>query len=329
MITFEITKKPIRTLMTVSDVEVVVGTKYPIALQTDIKFVNSTGYWGEPFDSFKYKIHKDSLSSINEGIVKINFETNKVGLPTIITAAKSLEINKDFLLDEVLLPNVKFDRIVITSITGKGSWLYNNVELLPGQIFFYYDLVGKIKFIANKAGAENNYSVLTFDTMNILGVHGQANTVTVNTFSNGGELILENSLVFADTSIGIEVLTYFFKIEKGIFSATYLLEVDTTLFPTIASVLIDAVKLYEGPTSILTTVNTLGTTNISSVLNSIGEVLYFVQIEKITQTTVENSIKITLKEINSSVGNVNPLKNEIILLIPPTNLTQSTNLAAL
>lgn len=318
MNTFEITQKPIRTLMTVEDVEVVVGTKYPIALESTVKLNNSTGYYGEPFDSFKYKINKDTLNSVNTGTVIVNFETNKVGLPPIVNEVKTLEINDSFLLDEIISPEEHFDRIIITSISGKGSWLYKTNPLVVGQIIFYYDLVNNIRFFANQSGAQDNYSILTFDTMNSAGTHGQINTLTVNTFSIGGEIILEEFTPYPDTSEGNEILIYFFVIKKGIPNASYLLEINPALFPSLGINHLDSIKLYEGPDSIFTQVDEAGLTNFTSNLNEFGETSFMVKIYKDTDTIVENSVAISLKEIDSLSMNVNVLYNQIILLIPTT-----------
>lgn len=181
MTTFEITTKPIRTLMTIEDVEVVIGTKYNINLQSEVKLLNSTGFYGEPFDLFKYKINKDSVASLNEGIVKINFVTNKVGLPTIVDSVKNLNIKSHFLFSEFVLPDSRFDRVIINSITGKGLWTYNGNPLYVGQVFFLYNILSNIVFQSNELVVESNYNVITWKTANINEVHNQVNTLTTNT----------------------------------------------------------------------------------------------------------------------------------------------------
>ena len=188
MTTFEITKKPIRTLMTVSDVEVVVGTKYNISLQSEIKLLNSSGFYGEPFDSFKYKINKDAVSSLNGGLVKVNFVTNKVGLPAIVNAVKNINVGTSFLITEFLLPDSHFDRIVIDSITGKGLWTYNGISLYVGQTFFLYDIVNAIVFQSYELIVQLNYNAITWKTANINEVHDQINTITTNTTGTVGVL---------------------------------------------------------------------------------------------------------------------------------------------
>ena len=144
MTTFEIITKPIRTLITILGVEVVIGTKYNINLQSEVKILNSTGFYGEPFDVFRYKINKDSVTSLNEGVVKINFVTNKIGLPTIVNAVKNLNIKSNFFISEFLLAESYFDRIIINSITGKGLWTYNGIPLRVGQILFLYNILNNI-----------------------------------------------------------------------------------------------------------------------------------------------------------------------------------------
>jgi len=319
MTTFEIVEKPIRTLMTVSGVEVVVGTQYDIALETAVVLHNETDFLGEPFDSFTYKINKDGLTSVNIGTVRVSFQTNKVGLPPIETLVENINLNTDFFFSDLVAPEEHFDRIKITSIAGRGSWLLNGNPIVPGQEIFYYDLVDNLKFIADVPGNMDSYSVLTWDTGNILGYHSQDNTITVNTFSEGAELILLSSstVPVVDEETGMETSTYSFKIQNSIVDAPYEIEIDTNLYPTIGTNPYDLVKMEERdlPEQII---DTLAIHTRASVLDENGETIYIVTIQKDTDTVVENSITVTLTEVDGTIDNVNPAFNEIVLIIPIT-----------
>lgn len=177
---FQITVKPVRSLMKVEGVEVVQGTKYPVIALPNITIENETLYLGEPFDSFKYKIFKDTLSSVNEGTVVINFETNKTGMPPIVNATKDLTVLTSFSASELILPDSHFDRITVTSIAGNGTWFFNSVALAVGQIIFMYD-IANIVFQANTPIVGLAYGTITWNTENKNGPHAQTNTIVVNT----------------------------------------------------------------------------------------------------------------------------------------------------
>jgi hypothetical protein len=188
MTTFEITKLPERCQLKILTNNVVLGVQYPIADEANLKAVNSTGFFGEPFDLFKYKIRKDGISSINEGDVVLNFETNKTGMPLLVNALKEMSTGVSFFLSEFAIPDAHFDKIVIDSITGKGTWSYNGAPLIVGQTFFLYDITNAIVFQANELSIESDYNILTWKTQNKNEIHNQTNTITINTIGSIGTL---------------------------------------------------------------------------------------------------------------------------------------------
>lgn len=315
MITFEITEKPVRTLMTVEDVEVVVGTKYDIALESEVKLINENPYTGEPFDSFKYKINNEETASVNEGIVSINFQTDKTDFPALENITKSIPLFGSFFFSSEVLPNQYFDRITITAITGKGNWYYNGNPVIVGQTLFYYQLVNNLYFAANDLGVEDGYAEINWTTGTILGAHAGTNSLIVNSTSDGAELLLNGSNGPAIDELGMETYTYFVSIEKGKTSAAYKLNIDTAGFPDIGGD--EKIEIYERELPVVN-VETLGDTEIVSDLNSDGGTSYIIYVYKKAITIVENNIILTLTEVDGSSANVNPLYNEITLLIPIT-----------
>jgi len=314
----KITQKPIRTLMKIDGVEVVENVKYPLDIDTNVSVENETVYKGEPFDNFKYKIYNEDVESINEGTVNISFETNKTELPAINTLTKELDLYSEFYFSEIVTPEQYYDRIVITNIVGRGSWIYNDSPLIIGQEMFFYELVNNLKFVSDVPGVMDNYSILTWDTKDILGPDEQENTIAVNTNSEGAELILVDFLEQANVDeSGLETLIYSFIIRNSIVSSTYKIEVDTTPFLSIGVDPLDTVELTERDLSPIL-INTSGLSEITSSLDENGETIYSVIIKKNTDTTEENSIIINLIEVDEDSLNVNPLFNTITLLIPIT-----------
>jgi len=314
----KITQKPIRTLMKIDGVEVVENVKYPLDIDTNVSVENETVYKGEPFDNFKYKIYNEDVESINEGTVNISFETNKTELPAINTLTKELDLYSEFYFSEIVTPEQYYDRIVITNIVGRGSWIYNDSPLIIGQEMFFYELVNNLKFVSDVPGVMDNYSILTWDTKDILGPDEQENTIAVNTNSEGAELILVDFLEQANVDeSGLETLIYSFIIRNSIVSSTYKIEVDTTPFLSIGVDPLDTVELTERDLSPIL-INTSGLSEITSSLDENGETIYSVIIKKNTDTTDENSIIINLIEVDEDSLNVNPLFNTITLLIPIT-----------
>jgi hypothetical protein len=319
MTTFEITEKPIRTLMTVSGIEVVVGTQYDIALESATVLHNATPFLGEPFDSFKYKVTKDGKVSVNTGTVRVSFATNKTGVPPILTIVQDIHFTDSFFFSDIVAPEAHYDRITITNIEGRGSWTLNGNIVFVGQTIFYYDLVNNLKFIADNPGNMDDYAVFTWDTESILGNHGQTNTITVNTSSlNGAELVLVSGPSSEqDPTTLVETTNYSFKIQNSIVGASYQIGIDTTLYPTIGINPLDIVGITERdyPEGII---NTSGLFVIDFFLDDNGETVYYVRIVKDTDTVVENSITITLNDVDGDPLNVNPLLNQLILIIPIT-----------
>jgi len=315
MITFEITKKPTRTLMTVQDIEVVVGTKYDIALESQVELTNEHPYQGEPFDSFKYKINNAATPSVNEGIVTINFQTDKTVVPAVINAVKSIPLFGSFFFSSEIVPSQYYDRITITSITGKGSWYYNGNPVVAGQTLFYYELVNNLYFTADDLGVENNYAEINWTSGTILGAHAGTNSLVVNSSSDGAELFFSGPDGYVTDAFGVEKYTYFIYIEKGINNASYKLNVDTNGFPEVG--IDEKIEIYERDLP-LVLIETLGVTEIVSTLDSNGATIYILYIYKAASIAVERNIVLTLTEVNGSLGNINPLYDQITLLIPIT-----------
>ena len=317
MTSFQIVLKPTKTLMTLQGVEVVVGQKYDIALRSQLKIENLSSFKGEPFDSFKYRINIDDTFSSNTATVTVSFETNKVGLPIIVTAVELLQLNSLLYFTDVVDPGNHFDRIKITSIAGKGAWTYDNLPLVAGQVLFYYDLIGRLKFVAFSPGAQSNYAVLTYDTMNANGPHLQVNTITINTTSLGAEITLLYFTPTSEINVNTLFLEYTFKISKGIVNAAYEIAIDPGLFPGLDTNPSDTVLVQERDLASFE-INTSGTENRTSNLDENGETIYNIRIYKNTVTTEDNFVFVSLNTVDSLIANVNPLYNQITLLIPPT-----------
>ena len=316
MITFEITEKPTRTLMTVEDVEVVVGTKYDIALQSEVKLINEHLYPGEPFDSFKYKINNDAVASVNEGVVTVNFETDKTVVPEVVTLEKNILLFGSFFFSGEVAPSQYYDRITITAIMGKGNWFYNGNPVAVGQTLFYYQLVNNLQFVADDLGVENNYAEINWTSGTILGNHPGTNSLVINSTSEGAELLLLGSNGSVIDSLGVETYTYFVSIERGKTSAPYSLNVDTTNFPDIGGT--EKVEMFERDSLVSTIIDTLGVVPFDSELDATGGTTFVIYINKFDVTTIENSVELTLTQVDGASDTINPLHNHITLLIPIT-----------
>jgi hypothetical protein len=315
MITFEITQKPIRSLMTVQDIEVVVGAKYNIALESQIKIENQTDFFGEPFDSFKYKIHNEDVVSVNEGNVVINFETNKTQTPDLINIIKNLRLQESFLFSSEVTSNQYYDRIIITNISGKGSWFYNSNIVNVGDVFFNYNLFSNLYFVSDDLGIEDNYNEINWQTGTILETHSGVNSLIVNTFSDGAELTLESFNGPSINELGVEKYTYFVNIKAGMTNAVYKINIDATGFIDIGGDEIIELNERDLP---LQTINTLEVIERISNLDSNGQTSYVISISKLAVTTVINNVVLTLTEVAGTSDNVNPLNTQITLIIPIT-----------
>lgn len=312
MIEFEITSMPLRLYMTILDVAVVANVKYPIEQQSDLKINNQIACFGEPFDSFKWNIYKNNLKSVNEGIVEINYKTNKEGVPPEITIVKQLEIGSSFFFTNEVYPDSHFDRITILEIIGKGKWFYNSAEILPGQSFFFYQLLNNMFFIANEPGAKNNYSLIKWITGNIERNHSFENSISVNTFyENGAELILNPNNATEVNSDGTLITHYFSgSIINGISEANYKLHIDTLDYVEIDEIKNVQIKQINGPSL---NINTAEIVMFESVLNSNGEINFDFIIIKPIENSNEINIIVTLFEINLLTDNINEIKNQITL----------------
>jgi hypothetical protein len=316
----KITNMPIRSLIKMDGNAIVLNTNYELTVLKNVSVENLTQYYGEPFDSFKYKIYSDNVESINEGTVTVNFETNKVGMPPQQNAIKDLMLFDTFFFSEVISPEQHYDRIVITSIVGKGFWTYNNIPVVLNQELFYYNLVNNLKFVANQSGVENNYSILTYRTKNVLAEHNQDNTVSINTNSTGAQLILNGST--AEGSVaqdGLETLTYNFSIINSISNANYELKIDTTFYPSFGTDLLSEIDITERnlPTETLNK-STGPIYTLLKQFDANGQTVYNIVIRKKTTTTFENKIIVDLVKINDSTLGIDPLYDSIELIIPAT-----------
>lgn len=316
---FQVTEKPKMATMNIDAVEVVLGQKYEFDLDTipAISIVNETPYLGEPFDSFKYKVYKDDIASVNTGIVTINYKVDTSEIPATNILVKDVYEGDYFYFSDLVANNSHYDRIKITEISGRGIWLYNGLQLSEGAIIFYYNLVDNLQFIANDNGLELNYSMLKWETGNVSGFDGVENSITVNTISDGAELELTSFAEIATVTDGIEYLSYSFKISKAFVDALYQIEIDPTLFPGLGVNPLDKIIFLERdlPEYVLTT---NAVTDRDSQLDGKGQTIYSVTIEKNTVTTETNSISIELKSITGSPGVINIDKKTIVLIIPIT-----------
>ena len=310
---FQITKLPVRTNLKLNGLPIVLNSFYDLNEAGNLVIDNYLGIKGEPFDSFTYRIKEDDIISKNTGTVTINFETVKTEMPLIVDLQKTIYTGESFLFDSVVLPQDRFDRIKIKSITGNRTWKYNNSPIIAGTMYMFYDLIGKLSFTANDIFVKNDYSVLEYETANLALTHNQTNKIVVNTKSDGAEIYFVEYFLTIDGTQ--EIHNYKISIIKAYPDSTYKLEIDPTLFTALGVDLDTKIELIKN-NSILKTITTNVITYEDNVMDDSGTESLELKVTCSIPKTVDQSFQVKLLEVNAQASAVNPAFNTLDLTIP-------------
>lgn len=304
---------PVRAKLELNGSPIVLNSFYDLNEAGNVAVKNDTGIKGEPFDSFTYRIKEDDVISKNTGTVAINFETVKTGTPLIVDLEKIIYTGESFLFDSVVLPQDKFDRIKIKSIVGNGVWEYNNTPIIPGKTYMFYDLIGKLKFIANEVLVKDNYSVLEYETANLALTHNQINRIVVNTKSDGSEIyLIEYFLIIDETQ---DIHNYKISIIKAYPDSTYKIELNPTLFPDLGTDVGTKIELIKNDNPLLL-MDTNVVVSYTGTMDNKGTESFDLKITSSIPKAVDQSIVFKLLEVNDSGTNVNQTLNILNLTIP-------------
>ena len=304
---------PVRAKLELNGSPIVLNSFYDLNEAGNVAVKNDTGIKGEPFDSFTYRIKEDDVISKNTGTVAINFETVKTGTPLIVDLEKIIYTGESFLFDSVVLPQDKFDRIKIKSIVGNGVWEYNNTPIIPGKTYMFYDLIGKLKFIANEVLVKDNYSVLEYETANLALTHNQINRIVVNTKSDGSEIyLIEYFLTIDETQ---DIHNYKISIIKAYPDSTYKIELNPTLFPDLGTDVGTKIELIKNDNPLLL-MDTNVVVSYTGTMDNKGTESFDLKITSSIPKAVDQSIVFKLLEVNDSGTNVNQTLNILNLTIP-------------
>lgn len=205
---------------------VVLGQKYPMEDEDKITIENATAFKGIPFDSFKFQIETDGILSQNIATCTINFNTSDA-IPDAIDLIEDIIMTDIVVFSDIVPQNEGFDRILFSSILGKGSWELESSQLQEDNVIFYYELFEKLKFYPSDLGAEDNYAELKFYFQDNNGNIGPENSIKINTSS------------LAELSSGMEILSsgnnpeyvkeFSFSIEKQIVGKDFEIEFETEI----------------------------------------------------------------------------------------------------
>lgn len=304
---------PVRAKLELNGSPIVLNSFYDLNEAGNVVVKNDTGIKGEPFDSFTYRIKEDDVISKNTGTIAINFETVKTGTPLIVDLEKIIYTGESFLFDSVVLPQDKFDRIKIKSIVGNGVWEYNNTPIIPGKTYMFYDLIGKLKFIANEVLVKDNYSVLEYETANLALTHNQINRIVVNTKSDGSEIyLIEYFLIIDETQ---DIHNYKISIIKAYPDSTYKIELNPTLFPDLGTDVGTKIELIKNDNPLLL-MDTNVVVSYTGTMDNKGTESFDLKITSSIPKAVDQSIVFKLLEVNDSGTNVNQTLNILNLTIP-------------
>lgn len=304
---------PVRAKLELNGSPIVLNSFYDLNEAGNVAVKNDTGIKGEPFDSFTYRIKEDDVISKNTGTVAINFETVKTGTPLIVDLEKIIYTGESFLFDSVVLPQDKFDRIKIKSIVGNGVWEYNNTPIIPGKTYMFYDLIGKLKFIANEVLVKDNYSVLEYETANLALTHNEINRIVVNTKSDGSEIyLIEYFLIIDETQ---DIHNYKISIIKAYPDSTYKIELNPTLFPDLGTDVGTKIELIKNDNPLLL-MDTNVVVSYTGTMDNKGTESFDLKITSSIPKAVDQSIVFKLLEVNDSGTNVNQTLNILNLTIP-------------
>ena len=231
----------------------------------------------------------------------------------IVDLEKIIYTGESFLFDSVVLPEDKFDRIKIKSIVGNGVWEYNNTPIIPGTTYMFYDLIGKLKFIANEVLVKDNYSVLEYETANLALTHNEINRIVVNTKSDGSEIyLIEYFLIIDETQ---DIHNYKISIIKAYPDSTYKIELNPTLFPDLGTDVGTKIELIKNDNPLLL-MDTNVVVSYTGTMDDKGTESFDLKITSSIPKAVDQSIVFKLLEVNDSGTNVNQTLNILNLTIP-------------
>lgn len=315
---FQITKLPTRAVLQINGQPVVLNQFYDNTLEGTLEVLNPSGIKGEPFDTFVFKIKVDDILSKNNGIVTVNFPTNKLDPPIPSLESVSILIGTTIIFSDFVLPNDSFDRIKIKTQNGFGEWLYKGSPIVNETIFMYYDLGQDLIFQASDLFPFNDYSVLEFQKGTVDGFNNQTNSITVSTTSLGAELAFgsynyENNTTYETHNFNLEI-------SKGLSGKVYSLEVIPQTF-ILGSNPLNKIIVKKEDGTVLQTLTTNNVEVVNSVLSSQGKETLTITIETANFNTQIETVKLNLLSVDGNTSNINQNFKEIILNIPITNNT--------
>lgn len=314
---FIITKLPIRTVATINGGSpLLANVEYDMALESTIVLTNPHPYKGEPFDFLSYKVKKDDANTINEGVVSINFRTDKTTNPVYDNKTRNIDINASKLFSDIISPQNVFDRIQITSISGKGTWLLAGSPLKVNSIIMWYDLVDSLQFVADTQGSKDLYNTLTWKYANKINTFPGTNTLRFNAKSLSKIVLLESVEIEQDPASLIKQFSFLFTIENGPENGTYEFNIDTTEFFNFATNPLNVFTLSKDNAAPVLYDTPAASINVSSSMNEFGKVNYELIVSIDETYAVENKLKLSLTNVNSDPALIDPLYDEINLIIP-------------
>lgn len=319
MTTFEITELPKRCVLKMLEANVVEGVQYPVADQANFRVINNTAYHGRPFDSFKYKIYKDNVPSVNDGTVTINFGLENPPAPDLLNLLETLYIFESFFLAPLYSQPAGVDKIMITDITGKGDWYSSKGPVNVGDEFFFYEL-DTMAFVANEEGLSDTYNVLKFTTSYAGVANVGESIITVKVISLGGELSITNPIAITEILSDVENSQVQFLVSKAKSSVPCKFIIDTTAFLNLntGNNIIQTFAGKIGEAGVLGNIDNLGLNEVYSETDAQGNMFLALFIKKDYVTTEPIPIIVRLVEVDGTIDNVNVLLNEQTIYIPIT-----------
>jgi hypothetical protein len=313
---FIVTKLPVRTIATVDGSPMLKDVEYDMALESTVVFENPNSYKGEPFDSLTYKVTKDDIHTINEGLVVIDFRTDKTKNPVLSNKTQELNIDESIFFSDIIAPQDVFDRIEIVSIDGKGSWKLSGSPLIVGSIIMWYNLVDLLLFKADTSGSKNNYNTMTWKYANKIKTFPGINTLKFNVKSLAKLLFLEVNELEQETTSLVKQFSFLFTIENGPENGIFMFDINTTEFTGFATNPLNVFTLNQD--------NTMGilynlpepSIAVLSSLNEFGKTNYELIVSIDKTYTAENKLKLSLTTVNDNPALIDPLLKEINLIIP-------------
>lgn len=313
-----ITETTKRTSFKIGGAPVVVNQEYDLSLQSTIEIQNTFGYPAEPIDFFLYKIIDTNINSTNEGTVKISYQVDITVMPIQYNLVQSISINDSIVFSDLIPGSNNYDRIIITSLQGKGFWLLSGNPIEVGQVLFYYQVFQNLNFVASDPGSKNNYNILKFKFGHKLEFWPYENSISIDTVSLA-ELNTSNDSVVPELNESIESLDYDVSIINGPENGTFELLINTTGFTGIGSPAQN--KLVVINNGVETVFSASGTFPYTGALTAEGICNLQFSIRRVFPYNTNSSISIDLSLINSDTEAINTEKDNIVLNIPKSIVT--------